>query len=72
MNSISDLQQTLRDLDEESIKTKDTISTVLLTVPFDWPHIHQSLYEFIVPTDIIDQVLGELRKLERTSSYIYI
>tara|TARA_B110000285_G_scaffold23237_1_gene22386 strand:+ start:4299 stop:4514 length:216 start_codon:yes stop_codon:yes gene_type:complete len=71
MNSVVNLQHTLRKLHKESEETKKTISRVLIKTPFvEWQHIHQSLYEFIAPSDIIDQVLGELRKLERTPSYI--
>jgi len=71
MNSAANLQHTLRKLHKESAEIKKTISRVLINTPFvEWQHIHESLYEFIAPSDIIDQVLEELRKLEKTPSYI--
>jgi hypothetical protein len=40
------------------------------TIPYDLPHVNKSLYDFIVPSDLIDQVLENLRKIERSPTFI--
>ena len=72
MNSISDLKKNLRKLHNEAEGTRNTICSVMSTIPYNLPHVNESLYNLIVPTHIIDQVLKELRKRERTPQFIQI
>ena len=69
-NTLNELKLIFRKLEQECNLYQENISDVLSNKPCDWTHIHNKLYDFVAPTNSIEEVLEKMRKLERTPNFL--
>ena len=69
-NTLNELKLIFRKLEQECVLYQKKISDVLSKKPCNWTHINNKLYDFVAPTNSIEEVLEKMRKLERTPNFL--